>query len=568
MSEKNIKSFIDELIKEVEDELDEANVTGNVDGYDTPNAFSGKNSDKKRKKTATQFGYTLVNNDINNIDESVNEAKVGNPFGLAAKVLQSLGFTGGYVGWLEGISFEKQIKGGVLQITIVQWGQSGEQYAFDAVFFPEITKSTLFGLIKKKVIDYRNGKWVSKDKASEIVDLGTGMFELSDDDYEKEIKTRVKNAIGKIHESIKLTSLVNEASLQKGKTYGGSKCEGGCFIGKEGLKKIIKISKDSPNDIFMFRDDNYSGLQPHFIKDGVIAKATTINPAYDLEKNKVRNLNIGKDVILSVRLFVSTNESVNEAILNEDTKRVNILGIDFNISEMNGRIFFSFIDKKAASIKIREIGTNKIVNLIQNSLDKAYGKGEFFFKGGDHAEFQNGYLFQRSIGNIKLNKLKFEALDPKAEKFLDAIQVNDRSIKDLKNITVDATPQGNWSVYYKGKRMFTLNGKMLDDKTIMKYGLEHMDESLSEGKKIQRPVNRWLELKNDESMHANKKLATGLRELKYQLKEVETFFRWYNQIKTMNELSSDTFWKRTHGHIYKIKERLINIAKTIQEIEK
>jgi hypothetical protein len=76
MSEKNIKSFIDELIKEVEDELDEANVTGNVDGYDTPHAFSGKNSDKKRKKTATQFGYTLVNNDINNIDESINEDKV------------------------------------------------------------------------------------------------------------------------------------------------------------------------------------------------------------------------------------------------------------------------------------------------------------------------------------------------------------------------------------------------------------------------------------------------------------------------------------------------------------
>ena len=144
----------------------------------------------------------------------VNEAKVGNPFGLAAKVLKSLGFTGGYVNWVEGICFEKEIKGGVLQITIVQWGQSGEQYAFDAVFFPEITKSTLFGLIKKKVIDYRNGKWVSKDKASEIVDLGTGMFELSDDDYEKEIKTRVKNAIGKIHESIKLTSLVNEAKYE------------------------------------------------------------------------------------------------------------------------------------------------------------------------------------------------------------------------------------------------------------------------------------------------------------------------------------------------------------------
>jgi hypothetical protein len=107
---------------------------------------------------------------------------------------------------------------------------------------------------------------------------------------------------------------INEVTLQKGKTYGGTKCEGGCFMGKEGLKKIIKISKDSPKDVFMFRDDNYSGLQPHFIKDGVIAKATVLNPAYDLEKHKVRNLNIGKDVILSVRLFVSTNESVNEGL--------------------------------------------------------------------------------------------------------------------------------------------------------------------------------------------------------------------------------------------------------------
>ena len=80
--------------------------------------------------------------------------------------------------------------------------------------------------------------------------------------------------------------------------------------------------------------------------------------------------------------------------------------------------------------------------------------------------------------------------------------------------------------------------------------------------------NRWLELKNDDSMHANKKLAVGLRELKNQLKEVETFFRWYNQIKTMNELDSNQYWKRTNSHIYKIKERIINIANTLKEIEK
>jgi len=53
----------------------------------------------------------------------------------------------------------------------------------------------------------------------------------------------------------------------------------------------------------------------------------------------------------------------------------------------------------------------------------------------------------------------------------------------LKNITVDATPQGNWSVYFKGKRMGTVNGKMLDDSTIMKYGLEEsVSKSITEAK--------------------------------------------------------------------------------------
>jgi hypothetical protein len=489
MSEKNIKSFIDELIKEVEDELDEANVTGNVDGYDTPHAFSGKNSDKKRKKTATQFGYTLVNNDINNIDESVNEAKFKSPdYIISTTPASSLPQQRlGHADVMIGLKLAEKLKNYTLHVRHYKLIHADGKVALKltpegktAVRVRTEDDPKYLQLIQKTVNDVV-ADYVSKIKESINEDKvyidflnkkkGFKQDRIKFNSYEDAVKWAKKNFDKFDPDMIKYES-VNEASLQKGKTYGGSKCEGGCFIGKEGLKKIIKISKDSPKDVFMFRDDNYSGLQPHFIKDGVIAKATTINPAYDLEKNKVRSLNIDKDVILSVRLFVSTNESVNEA------------------------------------------------------------------------------------------------LDPKAEKFLDAIQVNDRSIKDLKNITVDATPQGNWSVYYKGKRMFTLNGKMLDDKTIMKYGLEHMDESLSEGKKIQRPVNRWLELKNDESMHANKKLATGLRELKYQLKEVETFFRWYNQIKTMNELSSDTFWKRTHGHIYKIKERLINIAKTIQEIEK
>ena len=86
---------------------------------------------------------------------------------------------------------------------------------------------------------------------------------------------------------------------------------------------------------------------------------------------------------------------------------------------------------------------------------------------------------------MKLKDLIKEGLDPKAQKFLDAIQVIDRDIKDLKNITVDATPQGNWSVYFKGKRMGTINGKVLDDSTIMKYGLEEsVSKSINEAEEV------------------------------------------------------------------------------------
>ena len=64
------------------------------------------------------------------------------------------------------------------------------------------------------------------------------------------------------------------------------------------------------------------------------------------------------------------------------------------------------------------------------------------------------------------------SLTPKAAEFLDTIQLSNNKIKDFRDITVDSTPKGNWNVYYKGKKLMTVNGKLLDDRTIMKYHLE------------------------------------------------------------------------------------------------
>ena len=50
-------------------------------------------------------------------------------------------------------------------------------------------------------------------------------------------------------------------------------------------------------------------------------------------------------------------------------------------------------------------------------------------------------------------------------------------------------------------------------------------------------------------------------------KEVEQFIGWYGKIKNINELESDSYWKRTVNNIRGIKERIINIAHKLQELE-
>ena len=134
--------------------------------------------------------------------------------------------------------------------------------------------------------------------------------------------------------------------------------------------------------------------------------------------------------------------------------------------------------------------------------------------------------------------------------------------EELDEITTTANIDGVLTPYA------FLNKKSKKDKEKRKKTATMMGYTIvGEARRPKRPVNRWLELKNDETRTPNQKLALGLKELKYQLAEVEMFFRWYNKIRSMNELNKDKYWKRTNTHIYKIKERLINIVNSIKELD-
>jgi hypothetical protein len=80
--------------------------------------------------------------------------------------------------------------------------------------------------------------------------------------------------------------------------------------------------------------------------------------------------------------------------------------------------------------------------------------------------------------------------------------------------------------------------------------------------------NRWLDLKRDETRTPSQKVSHGIREVKNLLAEIERFVNWYNRLRSENNLGKNDFFKRTNTNIYRIKERIIKIASSIQEIDK
>jgi len=111
------------------------------------------------------------------------------------QAMREMGYEGGeYNTLIEGYMFVKQLEGGVMDVTITELYQDEQMLTFTATFYPEITKSKLFGLIKTKAIDFKGGKTVSKDNNMEIIDLGTGMFSLDEPGVADMIKSKVQAA--------------------------------------------------------------------------------------------------------------------------------------------------------------------------------------------------------------------------------------------------------------------------------------------------------------------------------------------------------------------------------------
>ena len=129
-------------------------------------------------------------------EDEMEEGKFQDAIVPIKKTMDSLGYKGEYDPTiLEGYIFTKDLGVGVMEITLTSLYDDKEKFTFTAAYFPKINQSQFFGLLKKQVIDYKNGKIVSDDV--EHVDLGTGMFSLDEPGVENLIKSMVSKVESK-----------------------------------------------------------------------------------------------------------------------------------------------------------------------------------------------------------------------------------------------------------------------------------------------------------------------------------------------------------------------------------
>lgn len=447
---ESLKNYIDELISEVEKELDESTSTGDIAGYETPNAFSdGSDATKRRKKKiATQLGMQLVGK-VESVSENIiTEKQFKGLDGIPTnKSLEKITNT-------EKLNIIKG-RGNIISFHVPAEFKSKRNF-WQVISSGKINKNSTNGSVQlvgngpmsspifKTIDDLINGvNWKSMEETrrfNESVSEATTSFVSGNsgrtithlDNKKYQLTKDVKGAqIGNYHSVV----------LPKGSII--HNLPGGVFVSHPSLKDKFSGIKETPK--FGFR--------------------VTTN----------------SDTLITIEKSSKILESVNESGYSSDDLKVG--------SVIQGQRQFS---------KLKGI--------------------------------QNGMYY----------------------KVVDIDSISVTIVPSDKNGRIKGSKKVRYAIY---DIEAGIRNAIRGDGS----GIAIIKESVNE--------NRWLELKNDESMHANKKLAVGLRELKNQLKEVETFFRWYNQIKTMNELDSNQYWKRTNSHIYKIKERIINIARTLKEIE-
>ena len=83
-------------------------------------------------------------------------------------------------------------------------------------------------------------------------------------------------------------------------------------------------------------------------------------------------------------------------------------------------------------------------------------------------------------------------------------------------------------------------------------------ENVNEGK--------YHDYRNDESLTAKQKICYSMREVRYKLNELDKLVKMNVRLKNEVGVDSTSYWKRTHGAMKKISERLVKLANKVGQL--
>jgi len=108
-----------------------------------------------------------------------------------------------------------------------------------------------------------------------------------------------------------------------------------------------------------------------------------------------------------------------------------------------------------------------------------------------------------------------------------------------------------------------------------KVEVKKVDTKIKQVKKNEKQVDKKLEnvnegkyhdYRNDDSLSAKQKIGYSMREVRDKLNELDKLVKMNVRLKNEIGVDSTSYWKRTHGAMKKISERLVKLANKVGQL--
>ena len=205
------------------------------------------------------------------------------------------------------------------------------------------------------------------------------------------------------------------------------------------------------------------------------------------------------------------------------------------------------------SIKVEEL-RNYIREMIKQELDEASVTGNI---DGGEGPPKTPYAFQ---GKRKKDKEKENKIATNSTGYSKVSEAKFHVRTDFGSIIIDAGSKGEAKMTVAKK----LKGGVKVIQSVNRVGVSKAKqvskklESVTEG--------RYQDYRNDESLTARQKIGYSMREVRDKLTELDKLVKMNVRLKNEIGVDSTSYWKRTHGAMKKISERLVKLANKVGQL--